>query len=87
MQSLVSLKTQLQDSKSQAEQSLKQQEAENTKLEKELVEAKVQTRREQLVKELNTMRSVKKSDAIINQAMKDQEAAVQKEVADLMKNG
>jgi len=47
---------------------------------------KVQVRREQLIKELNTQKSVKKSDAIINQTMKDQTAAVQKEVNDLKQN-
>ena len=46
----------------------------------------VQIRREQLIKELNTMKTVKKSDAIINQAMKDQATAVSKEITDLKNN-
>jgi len=36
-----------------------------------VVAIEVQIKREQLIKELNTMKTVKKSEAIINQAMKD----------------
>ncbi len=86
MTSLVGLNAQMAQSKATIETSIKSQNEKNTLLEKELVAMKVQIRREQLIKELNTMKTVKKSDAIINQAMKDQSTAVAKEITDLKNN-
>lgn len=83
MQSLVSLKKQLAQQKTTIETSLTQQNNENTRLEKELVELQVQAKRETLIKELNTLKSVKKSDAIINQSIKDQGTKLQQEIKSL----
>mmetsp|Transcript_21469 Transcript_21469/g.28784 ORF Transcript_21469/g.28784 Transcript_21469/m.28784 type:complete len:81 (+) Transcript_21469:533-775(+) len=80
MQSLVSLQTQHQKQKSTMKNSLDTQNSQNTLLEKELVDLLVQVKRETLIKELNNLKAVKKSDAIINQSMKDQAAKVQKEI-------
>ena len=82
MQSLVGLKDQIAKTEANIENSIKSQNEKNTLLEKEVVAIQVQIKREQLIKELNTMKQVKKSDAIINQAMKDQATAVQKEITD-----
>ena len=82
MTTLVQLKTQFASQKAGFENSIKKTNDENSQLEKDVVAIEVQIKREQLIKELNTMKTVKKSEAIINQAMKDQATAVQKEIAD-----
>ena len=83
MQSLVSLQKQLAQQRKTIETAEASQNAENTKLEKSLVDLQVQVKRETLIKELNTSKSAKKSDAIINTQIKAQEDAVKKEIQTL----
>ena len=77
------LKRQHEQQSQTGEKSLTKQNNLNTELEKSLVDLRVQVKQETLIKELNTMKSVKKSDNQINQSIKDQTTAVQNEIKTL----
>jgi biotin synthase-related radical SAM superfamily protein len=82
MTQLVSLKKQLDSQQGHVAVSIKNQDAENSKLEQQLIDIQLKVKQEELIKELNTLKSGKKSDAILTTAMKDQEKAVAKLIAD-----
>ena len=78
MRSLVQLKNTLESSKKRFEQQVKTTNDKNTELEKELVNLQVSIKREELIKELNTMKFSKKSDTFIATQQKNQSTEVQK---------
>ena len=72
MEMLLKTKKMLEDEQIKFETTKRVQNEKNTAKEKELVDKMVELKRENLIKELNTMKSVKKSEANIQAAMKTQ---------------
>lgn len=65
MKSLVEQKKQLEETKLHLKEKIDKQNAENDKLEKQVVELQVQIKTEELINELNTMKAANKTDVFI----------------------
>ena len=78
---MLQLKNQLETQTTDLDKQVRQINEENTKKEAELVQLQVATRREELMKQLNTMKDVKKTQNLIDEAIKKQEKDITAEVA------